>query len=71
MKKTLFALTAALLMTVPACCFGPHRGGPGGPGGCGCKCRQMQDCPQKNCPPGSPDCQKGQQPCPQHQPPAK
>ena len=67
MNKTLFALTAALLLTVPACSFGPRHGGPGGPGGphqnCGCKCRQQQDCPQKDCP-------QGQQPCPQHQQPA-
>ena len=65
MKRMLFAIAAALLLTLPAaCCMNPGRhGGPGAPGcrqhqGCECKCRQQQqqqpcpksDCPQQNCP---------------------
>ncbi len=68
MKKLLFAITAGLLLTLPAACMHHgYRGGPGGPGGpgcpkhqgCDCKCRQQPDCPKH-------------QDCPQQQtPPAK
>ncbi len=80
MKKTLFAVAAALLLTLPAACIhGPygHNGGPGGPccakrANCDCKCRQGQEA-RKPCP-DRPDCPKSQQApapcpnCPQHQP---
>ncbi len=52
MKRNLFAVAVALLLTLPAACMHPgYRGGPGGPGcpkkqGCDCKCRQQPDCPQ-------------------------
>lgn len=72
MKKTLFAITAALLLSLSAACVHPgHRGGPGGSGcqnhqGCDCKCRQQPDCQKQ------PDCPKTPD-CPQHrqqEPPA-
>lgn len=74
MKRTLFAITAGLLLALPAACVHHgHRGGPGGPGcpkhqGCDCKCRQQPDCTK------SPDCPKTTD-CPQNRqqepPPAK
>lgn len=70
MKRTLFAITAALLLTLPAACMHAHHGRPGGPGGpgrhgCCCKCPQHQggaqpDCPKPDCP-SRPDCPKAQQ----------
>lgn len=78
MKKLVLAITAGVLLSLPAACM-CHRGGPGGSGGpggagcqkhqqCDCKCRQQQDCPKTDCP-SKPD-------CPQHRqqetaPPAK
>jgi hypothetical protein len=84
MKKVVVAISAALLLALPAACMHPGHHGPGGPGGpgcpqhqgCNCKCRQQQpDCPKKeNCPNKT---ESGQKPdCPQHRqqeppPPAK
>jgi len=77
MKKMLLAITAGLLLALPAACMHPgHRGGPGGAGdqccqkhqGCDCKCRPQPDCKR------TPDCPK-QSDCRQHRqqepPPAK
>ena len=81
MKKMLFAITAGLLLALPAACTHPgHHGGSGGPGcpkhqGCDCKCRQQPDCPKKtDCPkqsdsPSKPDCPQHRQQEPP--PPAK
>lgn len=82
MKKTLLALTAALLLALPAACMHhAHRGGPGAGcpkhQGCDCKCRQKADCPKTaDCPkdadcPQTADCPKGadgqkKPDCPQH-----
>lgn len=72
MKKTLLAIAAGLLLSLPAACA--HHGKPGGPGcpkhqSCECRCRQQPDCPKKA------DCSKKAD-CPQHRqqeqaPPAK
>ena len=81
MKKKLFAITAGLLLALPAACMhhGRH-GGPGGPGcpkhqGCACTCQQQPDCrktpdcqKQPNCP-KTPDCPQNRQQEPP--PPAK
>ena len=80
MKKMLLAITAGLLLALPAACMHHgHHGGPGGPGcpkhqGCDCKCRQQPDCPKKPDCPKQPDC-PNKPDCPQHRqqepPPAK
>jgi len=62
MKKMLLAITAGLLLALPAACMCPGHRGPGGPGcpkhqGCDCKCSQQPDCKK------TPDCQK-QPDCP-------
>ena len=62
MKKMLLAITAGLLLALPAACMHHGQRGPGGPGcpkhqGCECKCSQQPDCKK------TPDCQK-QPDCP-------
>lgn len=81
MKKMLFAITAAVLLALPAACMHHgQRGGSGGPGcpkhqGVECTCPQKANCPNKpNCP-STPDCPKKPD-CPQNRqqepaPPAK
>jgi len=60
MKRTLFAVVAAALLTLPAACMHPgyRHGGPGGPGGCPkqqCGCRQQAaECKCPGC-----ECKKG------------
>jgi hypothetical protein len=59
MKRTLFAIVAAALLTLPVACMHPGmHGGPGGPGGSrhqGCGCRQQAaECKCPGC-----ECKKG------------
>ena len=80
MKKMLLAITAGLLLALPAACMHPGQRGPGGPGcpkhqGCDCKCRQQPDCPKKPTVPSS-RIARANPDCPQHRqqeppPPAK
>ena len=83
MKKMMLAMTAGLLLALPAACMCPGHHGPGGPGGpgcpqhqgCDCKCRQQSDCPSKPDCPNKPESQQKPD-CPQHRqqdppPPAK
>jgi len=66
MKKMLFAITAGLLLALPASCMHGYRGGPGGRDcqkhhGCNSKCGQQPDCPKPDCP-SRPDCPQQQAP---------
>ena len=72
MKKYVFVMTAALLLSIQAACCPPHHRGPGEPGcpqhqNCDCKCRQQPDCPKQADCPKSADCPK-QSDCPKQQP---
>lgn len=75
MKKTLLAITAGLLLALPAACMHHGQRGPGNSGrhgckqhqGCDCTCRQQPDCPKPDCP-SKPDCPQQRQ---QQPPPAK
>jgi len=68
MKRMLLAMTAGLLLALPAACMHPgYHGGEGGQDcqkhqGCDCKCRQQPGGPNR------PDCPQNRQ---QEPPPAK
>jgi hypothetical protein len=58
-KKTLFAIVAAALLTLPAACVHPyagHHGRYGGPGGAGCPKQSDCGCKQKATECKCPDC---------------